>query len=513
MSEMALPTRLRSTEHPLLYEVNTRVLLGELSRAAGHPVGLGTMPENVLSGWAELGFDAVWLMGIWSTGPLGREIARNLPLLANEYHRALPDLTEEDIGGSPYAITEYTVPDALGGEEGLAHLRKRLAAHGMGLILDFVPNHTACDAPWVNDHPEYYISGIDGDESVRPQEFFAARTRTGRVVLAHGRDPIFPPWTDTAQLNIFSPELRKAQTERLKSIAGRCDGVRCDMAMLLLRDVFSRTWSGRLGQREVADQPREFWQEMIEAVRSEWPQFLFLAEAYWKREWDLQELGFNYTYDKVFYDRLLREGASSTRDHLRADPAFQRRSIRFIENHDEPRAARQLSSEEWHCAAALIASSVPGMVLLHEGQLEGWTVKVPVQLLRRMAEPGSDRVRVFYRQMLGCLKDPAIRQGQWQMLEPRPAWQENPTWENFLAFLWQKEGSGVRLVVVNYAPHSGQCYVTLPEQALPSNMLEFKDLLSPALYVRERAGVLARGMYFDLPGYGCHLFDLRPARK
>jgi len=513
MSTMTDPTRLRTTGHPLVYEVNIRVLLGELSRSAGHPIDLGTIPDHVVNGWAELGFDAIWLMGVWSTGPLGREIARTDPRLVNEYHRALPDLTDDDIGGSPYAITDYVVPKALGGEEGLARIRRRLAEHGMGLILDFVPNHTARDAPWVLEHPEYYIAGKAGDIIERPREFFSVKSKARQVILAHGRDPIFPPWTDTAQLNILAAGLRQAQVERLKSVAARCDGVRCDMAMLLLQDIFSRTWSVVVGLEQTAAQTGEFWKEVIGAVRSDWPQFLFLAEAYWNREWDLQQLGFDYTYDKVLYDRLLREGASATRDHLGADPVFQRRSVRFIENHDEHRAARQLSTEEWHCAAALIASTVPGMVLFHEGQLEGWTARLPVQLLRRMSEPGSDRIRTFYRRMLECLRDPVFRQGQWQMLEQRPAWQENPTWENFLAFLWQREGSGTRLVVVNYAPHSGQCYISLPEGSLAANILEFKDLLGPASYVRDRTGILSRGMYFDLPGYGCHLFEVRSARK
>ena len=259
---------------------------------------------------------------------------------------------------------------------------------------------------------------------------------------------------------------------------------------------------------------QEFWKETIDAVRSDWPEFLFLAEAYWNREWELQQLGFNYTYDKVLYDRLLREGASATRDHLRADPSFQRRSIRFIENHDEHRAARQLATEEWHTAAALVASTIPGMVLFHEGQLEGWTTKLPVQLLRR---PHRTRVRSHSDRstvdLLECIRDPVFRQGSWQLLDLKPAWQENPTWENFLSFLWNAEGYGTRMVVVNYAPHSGQCYIASPEHALPPNILEFKDLLGPALYIRDRAGIVSRGMYFDLPGYGCHLFDVRPARK
>ena len=330
----------------ILLEVNTRILLKELSVAAGKQVTLGTIPDQVLDGWAKLGFSGVWLMGVWSTGPLGRAIAAEHQALQSEYRRALSDFTADDVVGSPYAIQSYAVSPALGGNDGLRELRNRLSDRGLILILDFVSNHTARDHAWVSQHPEYYVHGNPGEENTQPLYYFRTATSAGERVLAYGRDPTFPGWTDTAQLNHASSLARKALIETLNGIAELCDGVRCDMAMLVLNNVFMLTWGERTTPVAGERAQGEFWKEGIDATRKRHPGFLFVAEAYWNLEWDLQQLGFDYTYDKVLYDRLLREGATAVRDHLKADLEFQKRSVRFIEN----RTARV---EEWQTGSAV----------------------------------------------------------------------------------------------------------------------------------------------------------------
>lgn len=503
--------RLRRTSHPVLYEVNTRVLLNELSRQAGAKLTLDKIPDAVLDEWAELGFDAVWLMGVWTAGKAGIRIARENDDLRKEYQKALPDVTDDDIIGSPYAVHSYTVSKTLGGAASLNAMRKKLDARGMGLILDFVSNHTARDHKWVSYHPEYYIAGKDGDEREKPEYFFRTKTRKGERTLAFGRDPYFPGWTDTAQLNVFHPQTRAALLAELAEIARLCDGVRCDMAMLLLNDVFQRTWGAHLDNTGTTAPGTEFWDDAIRHVREQYPEFLFIAEAYWNLEWPLQQLGFNYTYDKTLYDRLLREGASSVYDHLKAELAYQQRSLRFIENHDEPRAAQVFHNESWHFAAATIAAGVPGMYMLHDGELEGRTIRVPVQLGRRPTEPVSVPTKHFYTRLLGCLTADVLKQGHWQLLKCRPAWHENHSFQNIIAFAWRL-ASDMRLFVVNYAPWTSQCYIDLPLDGMEGTSFEFRDLMSPAVYVRDRTGLQHKGMYFDLPGYSLHIFDVKPAR-
>jgi hypothetical protein len=448
-------------------------------------------------------------MGIWTTGAVGKAIAEEVPGLREEYRRVLPDFSSDDVLGSPYAVKSYTVSPTLGGPEALGALRAKMAGKGLGLILDYVGNHSARDHRWIASNPELYINGEPGDEVSKSDQYFRTSTEGGEKVLAYGRDPSFAGWTDTAQLNYFHPELRRKMVKVLEKIAEQCDGVRCDMAMLLLNNIFERTWGDRAHPGGIPTPANEFWDEAIKAVKSTLPDFLFIAEAYWDLGWELQNLGFDFTYDKRFYDRLLHEGALSVQEHLAGDLGFQKKSVRFIENHDERRAADVLPSPLWHCAAASVSATVPGMVLIHEGQMEGRTTKIPVQLGRRPAEEPSPVLDCFYRTLLECVRSEVFRNGEWSLLRPRPAWTENQSFQNFLSFWWDGGEKGTRFVVVNYSPHSGQCYIPVPIDPGPGGTLEFRDLMGPAVYYREAAGVVSKGMFFDLTAYTVHIFDVR----
>ncbi len=371
---------------PFVYELNTWVWLGELSEREGRPVGLGDVPPRDWDAIAALGFDTVWLMGVWERSPAGIAIALENEGLVESFREALPDYRPEDVVGSPYCIRGYSVDPHLGGPDGLAAARAALAERGLGLILDFVPNHVAPDHPWVAEHPEYFVRGNEEDLARDPSSF----VRTAGGILANGRDPYFPAWPDVVQLNAFSPELRTAVVETLRAIAAQCDGVRCDMAMLVMSDVFERTWAERVGPRPA----EEYWPTVIAAVRESHPGFLFLAEAYWDLEWALQQQGFDACYDKRLYDRLAHDGAEEVRGHLTADPAYQRRLVRFLENHDEPRAAAAFPPEQARVAAVTTLTQA-GPRLVHEGQLEGRRVRLPVFLARqagRAGRRGSARV-------------------------------------------------------------------------------------------------------------------------
>src|SRR5271165_4127287 len=137
--------------YPTLYEINAWVWLSDLSRKHGNPVDLSSVPSAQWDAIAAYGFDAVWLMGVWERSPAGIAIAnRNESLLA-DFRRALPDFRAADNVGSPYCVRRYVVDQHLGGPRGLAVARKELAARGMRLVLDFVPNHVAPDHPWVSE--------------------------------------------------------------------------------------------------------------------------------------------------------------------------------------------------------------------------------------------------------------------------------------------------------------------------------------------------------------------------
>jgi hypothetical protein len=334
-------------------------------------------------------------------------------------------------------------------------------------------------------------------------------TASGPKVIAHGRDPFFPGWPDTLQLNYRHGGLREAMAAEICQIASCCDGLRCDMAMLLLPAVFANTW----GEAAVpadgsAPHDRPFWPEAIRRVRAIRPNFVFMAEVYWDLEWTLQQQGFSYTYDKRLYDRLHIRDAEGVRSHLLADLDFQEKSVRFLENHDEPRAAGAFPPAV-HRAAAVIASLVPGLRLFHEGQLEGRRIKASVHLSRRPAEAVDATLHSFYRDLLKCAARPEVRDGSWRLLDCRAAWEENRSWKNFLAFAWHGDGGRRLLVSVNYGPTQGQCYVHLPLDFLGGPDVVLVDLLGQAHYERNRDDLASRGLFLDLPEWGYHVFAMQ----
>jgi hypothetical protein len=492
---------------PVIYEIDTRVWLRELSLRRERELSLAEVPDEEIESIAGTGAGLVWLMGVWQTGRKSLEEAQKHPGLRAEYRSALADFVEDDIIGSPYAIADYVVSPALGGEEGLAALRRRLAEKGLGLILDFVPNHTGRDHPWIAEHPEFFVQGDEDDIAREPGNFFRAVTRGGDEIIAHGRDPYFPGWTDTAQLNYLSPKARSSLLDLLEAIAECCDGVRCDMAMLVLEDVFRRTWGERPLRSGGEPAGGEFWSEAIARVRQRRPQFLFIAEAYWGLERRLQELGFDYTYDKTLYDRLRHGGGAAVRAHLEAPLAFAERCVRFLENHDEARAASAFSWPR-HRAAALAISTLPGMMLLFEGQLEGRQVKLPIQLRRRPRESPDPEVRAFYERLLGAVRNGALRQGGWRLIPLEPAWEGNPSWESFLVWERSSSAGGRRLIAINFSESRGQCYARIGEEAYRGRVIELADRLGDARYLRSGTELIDKGLYLDLEAFGMHLFDI-----
>jgi hypothetical protein len=496
--------------HPSLYQVNTRILLQELGASLGRRATFDDIPDSWLEEVAARRFDWVWFLGVWQTGAAARQVSRSNPKLRAGFAAELPDLRDEDIVGSPFAVDAWQVHQDFGGDAALARMRNRLARRGIQLLLDFVPNHVAPDHPWVQSHPEYFVPGTDQDLEREPQNYTRVQTGRGPAILAYGRDPYFDGWPDTLQLNYRHAGLREAQICELTRISERCDGVRCDMAMLVQPEVFQRTWGARAQPRDgspARDTP--FWPEAIATVRRRRPEFLFVAEVYWDLEWELQQAGFDYTYDKRLYDRLHARAATPLRDHLRATREFQQRSLRFLENHDEPRAAAAFD-EPVHRAAAAIAFFVPGLRFFHEGQLEGRRVHASMHLGRRPPEPLVGSIRAFYDRVLDVLRRPETHDGRWQLCDCRPAWQGNPTHEQFIAMTWDL-GDRRLLVVSNYGPSQGQCYVTPNLPGLPGRRQRLTDLLGDVRYDREGDALAGQGLYLDMPGWGCHAFQIAPS--
>jgi hypothetical protein len=493
---------------PVIYEVNTAIWLGELSRAAGRRVTLADVPG---SAWDEVtppGVDAVWLMGVWQRSPAGLKLATANEGLQASFRAALPGLRPEDVTGSPYCVRGYVADDAFGGPEGLRAARAALAGRGARLVLDYVPNHVAPDHPWVKSRPGLFVNGTESDLAAEPSAWLKANGH----VLAHGRDPYFPPWPDVVQLDAFSPALREATSATLADIAGQCDGIRCDMAMLMTNQVFAKTWGVRAG----GEPAEEFWPAVIAGLRARHPETVLIAEAYWDMEWPLQQQGFDFCYDKRLYDRIMDGDVAGVRAHLTADFGYQSRLLRFLENHDEPRVADRLRPEAGRAAAVAIAT-LPGATLWHEGQFEGRRVHPPVFLTRRSDENLDADLADWYRRLLAAVADQRIRTVSWQLLDVA-SWPDNDSSRNLLAWSWtdgtagdEADGTDRHLVVVNFSAGAAQGRVRLGWPDLAGHSWQLTDPLSDVAFERAGDELAGPGLFVDLPPWQFHLLAIADA--
>ena len=488
-----------SPRYPSLYQINTRVWLTELSRSLGRRATLDDIPDAQLDELKQKGFDWIWLLSVWQTGADAQRVSRTNPEWRKEFHETLPDLTDDDIPGSGFAITGYTTHAVLGGDAALARLRERLHQRRLKLMLDFVPNHMGLGHPWVETHPEHFVHGTEHDLARAPQNYTWVKRNAGDLLLAYGRDPYFAGWPDTLQLNYANPATQEAMIGELLRIAGQCDGVRCDMAMLVLPEVFERTW----GQRAPL-----FWPTATQRVRERVPGFTFMAEVYWDLEWTLQQQGFDYAYDKRLYDRLRDRHAPVVRDHMRAGLDYQDRLARFLENHDEPRAAATFPLDI-HKAAAVISFLSPGLRFFHHGQFEGRTKRISPHLSRGPDEPVNQELRTFYDRLLAILREAVFRDGRWQLLQCDPAWQGNPTHDCFLVYSWDHSNER-RIVAVNFAANQSQCHVRLPFADLGRKKWQLRDALSGDAFTWNGDDLDASGVYLDLKPWQTCVFTLLP---
>ncbi len=492
--------------NPKLYEINTLVWLHELSKEYGKDLTIGKIPSEKWDELKGLGFDCIWLMGVWKRSKAGLDIFRHeYRTFQGILDSALPGWTDDDLIGSPYSIAEYSPDPLIGNWRSLDKARAELNKRGMGLILDFVPNHTAPDHPWVSRHPDYYIEGSGQNFRQNPLLYSVVNQRGAELYLARGKDPYLPPWTDTVQLNYFNPAAHSAMLEELKKIAAHCDGVRCDMAMLVLNDIFEKNW-GWAKRETYPRQLTEFWEEAVGSL----PDLLFIAEAYWGTEWRLQQKGFDYVYDKTLYDRLISASGRDIRSHLSADVSFQEKLVRFIENHDEQRSSGVFGKDRLY-AAAVIFSTLPGLKLYHQGQLEGKKIKIPLQLIRAKHEEPDTATRAFYKKLLRITKADIFKNGKWELKETASS--GDNSFENIIAYSWRLNGK-LKLIAVNASPHTGSCRISLKKElAASSDDYNLYDELDGKTYVRNSREMSEPGLTVILEGFHAHIFDISPAKQ
>jgi len=483
------------SKYPKIYEINTWSWLSKLSEIYGHEINLENIPIDILDKKLNK-FDAVWTMGAWERSPKGRKIAINDEGLQEEYRKALRYFSTEDVVGSPYSIFYYHIDSHLGGTKGMESFRQDLEQRGIRLILDYVPNHVAIDHMWTLEKSDLFISGTLQDLMTKPYEYFSI----GEKVYAYGRDPNFPPWTDTVQINAFSKDARTKAINTLLSIAEQCDGVRCDMAMLMTNEVFSKTWS-----EKVSNIPKiDFWEEVIPKVKEKYHDFLFIAEVYWDMEWKLQQQGFDYCYDKKLYNRLMNDNAQKIISHISAEWNYQTKLLRYIENHDEERAVNAFG-EKASLAAATIIMTLPGACLIHEGQMDGNEIKLPVQLGKSPLEKPNSKISEYYDKLLKIAPGKEWDEAKWLLCGVEPMDSNDTSFRNIISYQWLK-GELRLLIIINYNQNRSKAHIIINEIIYGISDWRFTDLLNEKVYKYTGKDLDENGLYVDLDGWKSHIF-------
>lgn len=484
-----------NTNNPLIFEINTRVWIKQFESEL-----LIDIPQNHWKKLADKGFNFVWLMGIWETIPSANERYCFDDALVDEYGKAVPDWQKEDVAGSPYAINAYELNPIFGKTDDLLELKNILNNAGLKLILDFIPNHFHSESNLVLEKPELFLRGTKKLLEEEPDTFF--KSDKAGFIFAHGRDPFFPAWKDTIQIDYSKPQSRKFMYRQLSKVSALCDGVRCDMSMLQLNNVFKNTWSHSMANSEYDFPQKEFWEEAILLIKSVKPEFVFISEVYWDLEWQMQQLGFDFTYDKKLLDRIKLGNAESIKEHLFASTDYQKKSIRFIENHDEQRSYKELGKKK-SMAASVIISTIMGMRFYFDGQFEGFRIKIPVQLNKQPKEIPAKCISEHYAKLLEIINSDVFKLGEWNLLDISEAWKNNESFVNIIAWEWRYENDS-RIIVVNYSESKSQCRVKF--EVSSTDEIELCDLLHEQKFVRSTEEISSEGLYIDLDPYKCHIF-------
>jgi len=483
--------------NPKLYEINTRNWIKQF----GENATLADVPPAYFAELADRGIELIWLMGVWKTSDEVIEKCCFSPELTASYSKALPNWKKEDVIGSPYAVDDYVINPALGTETDLLKLKCELNKLGLKLILDFIPNHFSAATKYLNTHPDIFLQT---DEESYKKDSFTFFKHNGNY-FAHGRDPLFPAWTDTVQVNFFNQHARDFLYEKVLKIAELCEGIRCDMTMLPLNNVFNNTWIGVHSKNNSSKPEKEFWQEIIEKTKLKYPDFIFIGEAYWDLEWELQQLGFDFTYDKRLLERLLSNDIQGIFAHLGAEKSYQNKSVRFIENHDENRAVTSFGKAR-SMAAAVVMSTIPGMKLYHDGQFTGRRTKLPVQLQREPAERLSQTIKKFYDKLLQITLEPVFKSGEFELLSPLPSDENDLTYHGMLSWKWKLKNN-LRVIVINYSEVTAQCRLKFKFDT-DKETISLIDKLTDKKYIRYVEEIKTQGLFVELKSFNSHIFSI-----
>ncbi|KYQ99996.1 hypothetical protein DLAC_03492 [Tieghemostelium lacteum] len=483
----------------MMFEISTRPWLYNLSQQYNKNIStIADIPMEEFQKLKDMGFDMIWMMGVWALGEYGLNYDRTNGPLLQMYQQVLPGCQTDDIIGSPYAVTNYSINPSIGSTQDLINLRKQLNEMGLLLMLDFVPNHTAVDCEFTTTNPEYYIQAPKGTQPPFNNNSYLPNG------IAYGSAGWGAPWYDTAQLNYWNPDTVKIRIEELLSVAQYADAIRCDMAYLLLNELIGQNWQEQLQSWGYTQPSQEFWELAIGIVKNVYPDIIFLAEVYHPWEENLQQLGFDYTYDKMLHDYLGGGQINQIQDWISGHSVdFLSHSAHFIANHDEPRGATFFGSWWRSDAAALVTYTVPGLRFFWWGDFEGYKNPLDIHLRREEEEPAIATAMGFYQNFTSIVSDPVFKYGTFEYL--------NVTGSNqaylLIAYKWSYQGEK-RLCVLNFSDQEASGSIVL-DDATPINgndTIPLTDLLSGTTYYRNVNDLNSTGLFVIINSWYGQIF-------
>jgi len=259
-------------------------------------------------------------MGVWERSLAGIAIANRNKNLVESFRHVLPDSRRRTMLGLRTAF-DATFADPTPWRSASAPLPPQLANRGMKLLLDSCRNHVARITRWVSEHRIFYSRHVE-DVSSDPASYWKFKA----AIYGMRTGSIFPGsrkfCSSTRELGCGIRCLPPFQH------AAQCDGIRCDMAMLLLNKNFERT----LGQSAPGfGPPTEYGVTLIPLPRRLIRISSSIAEAYWIKSGSCSSWGFDFCYDKRSDARLEHDNAESVRLQLCADSGYQKKLLRFLE--------------------------------------------------------------------------------------------------------------------------------------------------------------------------------------
>ena len=489
-------------KNPTLLQVSARPWLYQLSQERGTTIkSLKQIPDDVFDSIKARGFDFLWVMGVWDVGTYGYQHDRTTQSLVEGFKTLLDDYTDEDAIGSPYAITDYNCNPELcpGGDDDLVWLRKKLNGMGIKLMLDFVPNHSALDSPWMDQSQlEYYIRAPKDTQSPDPAKYY----KNG---VAYGNMQWSSPWTDVGQLNYWNPKLREHMTTKLLKVASLADGIRCDMAYIILNEPFSKAWETELNSWGWSRPSDEFWGPAIKTVKAQYPDTIFLAEVYGDYFKNLITEGFDYTYDKELLDKFKSGHLDNIRGWISYMTEWDDHQCRFLENHDDNRAVEAFGgSVTKSLAAALATYTLPGMRFFFQDQWYGYKNKLDVHLRRSKKEDKSTEAETLYNKLIPIIQDETFKNGEWTNLSitGSDAWR-------LMAWKWVNNTTGEkRLIVVDFSEVKAGGNVVLSDVS-GSGSIKIKELLSDTEYERDADALRSSGLGVIIDPWSAQIFQYK----